>query len=275
MSKSQILNLTPPAPKVEQIKHYFYIEKIIMLYLKQHINYSTYMKNTLQIFNSIFIYLRTFIVLIIFGFFAIIFIILAPKYSYRIGSKLSYLLFKSFGIKYKIIGTIPDNGPFVIMHNHSSFLDLFFLPIVIKEKYTGIIAAKNFKIPIIGLILKRMKGIPIHRKNKIQSRKSIEIAQKRIKEGYHIAIFPEGTRTITGKLSQLKKGGFHMAINTNTQILPVIIKGLYDIKPKTRWTINTSIEARMIIEKPINTTDQSVDTLINKVNNLFIKHGLE
>ena len=233
------------------------------------------MKNTLQIFNSIFIYLRTFIVLIIFGFFAIIFIILAPKYSYRIGSKLSYLLFKSFGIKYKVIGTIPDNGPFVIMHNHSSFLDLFFLPIVIKEKYTGIIAAKNFKIPIIGLILKRMKGIPIYRKNKIQSRKSIEIAQKRIKEGYHIAIFPEGTRTITGKLSQLKKGGFHMAINTNTQILPVIIKGLYDIKPKTRWTINTSIEARMIIEKPINTTDQSVDTLINKVNNLFIKHGLE
>ena len=31
----------------------------------------------------------------------------------------------------------------------------------------------------------------------------------------------------------------------------------------------------MIIEKPINTIDQSVDNLINKVNNLFIKHGLE
>ena len=66
-----------------------------------------------------------------------------------------------------------------------------------------------------------------------------------------------------------------MAVNAKVKILPVIIKGLYDIKPKTRWTINTSIEAKMIIEKPINTINQSVDTLINKVNNLFIKHGLE
>ena len=79
-----------------------------------------------------------------------------------------------------------------------------------------------------------MKGIPIHRKNKTHSRKSIEIAQELIKEGNHTAIFPEGTRTITGKLSQLKKGGFHMAINTKIKILPVIVKGLYDIKPKTR-----------------------------------------
>ena len=233
------------------------------------------MKNIFQIFNSIFIYLRTLIILVILGGPAIIFMILVPKYSHKIASKLSYLLFKSFGVKYKIIGTIPNNGPFVIMHNHSSFLDLFFLPIIIKEKYTGIIAAKNFKIPIIGSILHRMKGIPIHRKNKTHSRKSIEIAQELIKEGYHIAIFPEGTRTITGKLSQLKKGGFHMAINSKVKILPIIIKGLYDIKPKTRWTINNSIEAIMIIEKPINTIDQSVDNLINKVNNLFIKHGLE
>ena len=132
------------------------------------------MKNIFQIFNSIFIYLRTLVVLITLGPFAIIFMILAPKYSYKIASKLSYILFKSLGVKYKILGAFPDNGPFVIMHNHSSFLDLFFLPIVLKEKYTAIIAAKNFKIPIIGSILRRMKGIPIHRKNKLQSRKSIE-----------------------------------------------------------------------------------------------------
>ena len=66
-----------------------------------------------------------------------------------------------------------------------------------------------------------------------------------------------------------------MAINSKVKILPIIIKGLYDIKPKTRWTINNSIEAIMIIEKPINTINQSVDSLINKVNNLFIKHGLK
>ena len=234
-----------------------------------------YMKNLFQVLNSIFIYLRTLIVLVILGPPVIIFMFLVPEYSYKAASVFSYLIFKSLGVKYKISGAFPDNGPYVIMHNHSSFLDIFFLPIVIKGKYTGIIAAKNFKIPIIGLIMRSMKGIPIHRKNMIHSRKSIEIAQKRIKEGYHIAIFPEGTRTITGKLSQFKKGGFHMAVNAKVKILPVIVKGLYDIKPKTRWTIDTSIRAEMIFEKPINTLNKSVDDLIDQVNNLFLKHGLE
>ena len=234
-----------------------------------------YMNNLFQVLNSIFIYLRTLIVLVILGPPVIIFMILVPEYGYKAASVFSYIIFKSLGVRYKISGDFPDNGPYVIMHNHSSFLDIFFLPFVIKGKYTGIIAAKNFKIPIIGLMMRSMKGIPIHRKNMIHSRKSIEIAQERIKEGYHIAIFPEGTRTITGKLSQFKKGGFHMAVNAKVKILPVIVKGLYDIKPKTRWTIDTSIRAEMIFEKPINTLNKSVDDLIDQVNNLFLKHGLE
>ena len=228
-----------------------------------------------KILNSLFIYLRTLIALILLAPPIVILIALLPKYSMKIASMLSYILFKSFGIKYKVIGTFPNTGPFVIMHNHSSFLDLFFLPIIIKKNYTGIIAAKNFKIPLIGFILNRMKAIPIHRKNKMKAMKSIDIAQKRIKDGYHVAIFPEGTRTITGKLSPLKKGGFHMAVNAGANILPIVVKGLYEIKPKTRWTIDTSIVAEMIIDEPINTKNQSIDSLITKVHNVFTKHGLE
>ena len=66
-----------------------------------------------------------------------------------------------------------------------------------------------------------------------------------------------------------------MAVNTKVKILPVIVKGLYDIKPKTRWTIYVSIRAEIIIEKRINTFNQSVDDLIDVVNNLFLNHGLE
>ena len=91
------------------------------------------------------------------------------------------------------------------MHNHSSFLDMFFIPIIMKGKYTGVIAAKNFKIPIINIALKKLKAIPIFRSNRAQAIQGIKVAEKRIKEGFNIVIFPEGTRTITGKLSQLKQ----------------------------------------------------------------------
>ena len=54
-----------------------------------------------------------------------------------------------------------------------------------------------------------------------------------------------------------------MAINTNTQILPVIVKGLYNIKPRNRWTINNDI-AKMIIAKPINVANKTVEELLQE-----------
>ena len=229
----------------------------------------------LKIIYSTYIYLRTLIFLLLASIPAIIIIIIAPSKAHRVGSFLAKCLFKCFCIRFQIHGSFPTDGPYVIMHNHSSFLDMFFLPIVIKGKYTGVVAAKNFRIPIIGQIIKRMKAIPIQRTNRENALRGIEIAQNLLNKGYHIAIFPEGTRTISGKLAQLKKGGFHLAVNTKAKILPVVVKGLFQIKPKTRWTIDNKIKAEMIIEKPIDTINKSVDELIDQVNEFFIKHGLE
>jgi len=170
-------------------------------------------------------------------------------------------LFKCLLVKYKIIGEFPVQGPYILMHNHSSFLDMFFLPMVIKGKYTGVIAAKNFKLPIMR------SGSLANALN------SIKIAEQRIKEGFHVAILPEGTRTLTGKLLPFKKGGFHMALNTKTKILPVIIKGLYQIKPRNRWNIKTGL-ATMIISQPIEVANKSIDQLIEETRNVFLKHNL-
>ena len=159
------------------------------------------------------------------------------------------------------------------MHNHTSFLDLFLIPSIINGKYTGIIAAKNFKIPLIGLILKRIKGIPIYRKNHNKAIESLRIAENYLKSGYHIAIFPEGTRTITGQLNTFKKGGFHMALNTNTKILPIIVQGLYSIKPKTRWTIKPGI-VKITILDPINVVNKSVDELMSETRKLYLENTL-
>ena len=107
----------------------------------------------LKIIYSTYIYLRTLIFLLLASIPAIIIIIIAPSKAHRVGSFLAKCLFKCFGIRFQIYGSFPTDGPYVIMHNHSSFLDMFFLPIVIKGKYTGVVAAKNFRIPIIGQII--------------------------------------------------------------------------------------------------------------------------
>jgi len=160
------------------------------------------------------------------------------------------------------------------MHNHSSFLDLFLLPTIIEGKYTGIVAQKNFKIPIVGSLLKKLNAIPIQRSNLNAAKHSIQLAEDLIKKGFHIAIFPEGTRTITGKISKFKKGGFHMAVNTKTKILPIIVEGLFSIKPKNRWTIIPQ-PVKLIIKDPIDVLNKSVDDVLEEVESIYLNHELK
>ena len=223
---------------------------------------------------SIWLYGKTLFFIILFFPFLIGVAIFKPSLMYKYARFLSKGIFYSLNIKRQIIGKFPDDGPYILMHNHSSFLDLFFLPTVIKGKYTGLVAAENFQIPLIGSILRRLNAIPIHRFNHTKALDALKLAEQRVQEGYHLAIFPEGTRTITGELSPFKKGGFHMAINTQTPILPVIVKGLYTIKPKTRWTIKTGT-ATMIIKEPISVINKTVDELLEETRSIYLNYDLK
>ena len=167
---------------------------------------------------SIWLYFKTLIFVILFFPLMIFIAIFFPSLLYKYARFLSKGIFWCFNIKREIIGEFPDDGPYILMHNHTSFLDLFFLPTVIKGKYTGVVADKNFKIPLIGSILHRLNAIPIHRFNHAKAIDAIKVAEQKIQDGYHIAIFPEGTRTIDGKLQKFKKGGFIHLYSHTSQI---------------------------------------------------------
>ena len=114
----------------------------------------------------------------------------------------------------------------------------------------------------------------LYRKNKTKAIEAIKQAEHIIKDlGYHIVIFPEGTRTTTGELQPFKKGGFHMAINTQTPIIPVVVKGGFRFKPKNRWYIKPSI-INIDVGSPIDVKEYSsndVDLLLNKTHSVFQK----
>jgi len=223
---------------------------------------------------SIWLYSKTCLFVIIFFPWILFLPFILPSYLYVYARFLSKGIFWCFNIKRSIIGEFPQNGPYILMHNHSSFLDLFLMPTIIDGKYTGIVAKKIFSIPLIGSILKRINAIPIKRSDIKSAKASITIAETFIKQGFHIAIFPEGTRTITGQLNPFKKGGFHMAINTQTQILPIIVQGLYSIKPKNRWTIHPG-EVKIIIKEPIQSINKSVNELLEEIQSIYLDYDLK
>ena len=183
------------------------------------------------------------------------------------------LILLSFGVFPRVVGSFPKDGTFIIMMNHSSFLDVFLFPLVPKGPYSGVTAVENFRYPIFSSLIRRLKAIPIDRKNKRLAILSIKKAEEVLKSGIHIGILPEGSRTTTGKMRALKKGGFHMALNTRTSIVPVGISGAFTCKPKNRWWL---VPGSIIINigDPINYGEfknLSVDELLNRVE-LKIKY---
>ena len=228
----------------------------------------------LRLISPIFYLLGT-IYFIIFGIYIIIF-------SFLFGSKklhptlpfLTRIQLLLLGAWVKRKNKIPKHGQYIIMMNHSSFADVFFSVQSLRGKYTAILASFNFKIPIWSTMLRSFNAIPVYRKNKTKAIEAIKHAEYIIKNlGYHIVIFPEGTRTINGKLQPFKKGGFHMAINTKTPIIPVFVKGGFKFKPKNRWYIKPSI-IDIEVGEPIAVKDYSisdVDLLLNKTHAIFKK----
>ena len=60
-----------------------------------------------------------------------------------------------------IKGEFPSDGTYIIMMNHSSFLDVFLFPLIPRGAYTGITAVENFQYPIFSLLIGRLKAIRI------------------------------------------------------------------------------------------------------------------
>jgi 1-acyl-sn-glycerol-3-phosphate acyltransferase len=76
-----------------------------------------------------------------------------------------------------------------------------------------------------------------------------------------VALFPEGTRTTSGKINPFYRGFIYLFKTRNISILPVTLNGFYDLKPKNRFYINFRSKLEVVIHKPIPKED-----LINKTD---------
>ncbi len=116
---------------------------------------------------------------------------------------------------------LPE-GPYVILANHISYLDIFLMySILPKNEFLFLGKGELLKYPIIGAYFKTM-NIPVHRGNRMKAARSIVQASKEAKKGWSIAIFPEGGIPYENpKMKHFKSGAFQLAKNLNLPIVPM------------------------------------------------------
>lgn len=170
----------------------------------------------------------------------------------------SRIILAIFNIKVKTSGleNIAEKRNYIYISNHASAMDIPALICAIPDQIRFLAKQELGKIPLWGWLLKHGGYILIDRKNPKRAIKSIQKAIEKIKNGVSVLVFAEGTRSIDGKLLPFKRGGFMLAIKSNTPIVPVTILGSHKIMQKHKLEINPGM-IEILIDKPIQTENFS------------------
>ncbi len=146
------------------------------------------------------------------------------KYVYHfILSKFTWsMMYIMVNVKKRVIDTQYANfsQPAVIIANHQSFLDILSM-VMLHPKLVLLTNNWVWNSPVFGAVARMADFYPVAR----GAETSIGLLAGRVKHGYSIVIFPEGTRSADGDIKRFHKGAFYLAEQLNLDILPVLIHG--------------------------------------------------
>ena len=148
---------------------------------------------------------------------------------------LKPLLRSIYRIRVEGLGNVPRRGPAIIAANHLSFLDSFFIPLVVKRRRVTYLAkADYFKSWKTSWFFKMVGQIPMDRSGGSKSKQALDTAVEVLEEGNLLGIYPEGTRSPDGYLHRGRTGVARLALTTGVPVIPCGLVGTQEVMPKER-----------------------------------------
>jgi 1-acyl-sn-glycerol-3-phosphate acyltransferase len=146
----------------------------------------------------------------------------------------------------------PAGESFVIMSNHQSLYDV---PVIYQSLHRRIrMVAKQelFRVPIWGRAMRGAGFIALDRQHRDKSREALLASADVLHTGTSIWIAPEGTRSADGSLGDFRKGGFHLALQSECRILPVSISGTRAVLPAKGAHVSDGCTVEVTVHQPID-----------------------
>ena len=138
------------------------------------------------------------------------------------------------GIRSRVTGLekVPSAGSYVVVSSHTSHLDGPAIVRALPHPVYFVIKKELTRIPLWGQAVVRIGFIAVDRSDSEKARAEMAHAADAIRAGRRILVFAEGTRSPDGRLQPFKKGGFHLAVESQVPILPVVVNGSHRLLPK-------------------------------------------
>ncbi|WP_448569744.1 lysophospholipid acyltransferase family protein [Thermus sp.] len=193
-----------------------------------------------------------------------------PNPVYRAAWYLArFLLHLLFGYRVERAEKVPEEGPVILAANHLSILDPIAIGAGIKRPVSFLARADVFRLPLLSWLLPRLYAIPVERGTGDLS--AIKGAIRALEKGMAFGIFPEGTRSRSGRLQPFKTGVAAIAYRTGSPVVPVAVVGTEKAWPVGRKLFRLRQPIRVVYGDPIpvprktKVTHQELENLTREI----------
>jgi 1-acyl-sn-glycerol-3-phosphate acyltransferase len=129
---------------------------------------------------------------------------------------------------------VPESGGVLLISNHLSYLDVFFLGMPLRRPL-NYVARSTLFVPVLATLIRSVGGFPIQREGMGAS--GMKETLKRLRGGGIVTLFPEGTRSRDGELGPLKPGIAVLVQRAGVPVVPVGLAGTFEVWPRSRMLL--------------------------------------
>lgn len=176
----------------------------------------------------------------------------------------SSLLLRLVRVRLSVEGQVPDFNDgrrYLLLCNHSSHYDIPATFVALPGSIRMLTKKELFRIPFFGRAMRLAEFPSLDRHNREQALKDLEIAKRMMESGIVLWAAPEGTRSRDGRLLPFKKGCFHLALDTQAVIVPVVINGIHRVLPARTWQFNLGQAVCLRVGEPLDVSGYGVEQL--------------
>lgn len=141
--------------------------------------------------------------------------------------------------------------------NHTSYMDTPVVFSALPFQFRILAKKELWSMPFIGWYLNRSGQIPIDTDNPRAALSSLSAGVKALRLGMPLFVFPEGSRTPDGELQAFLSGAAFLAIRTQVPLVPIALRGVYDLLPIHTHHLYPG-DLLLMVGEPIDTTGMTL-----------------
>ena len=139
---------------------------------------------------------------------------------------------------------------YVMVANHLSFLDILVL-FRLFTHFKWVSKIENFRVPFIGWNMSLNRYIKLRRGDRGSVVQMMRACERTLADGNPIMMFPEGTRSPSGRMRAFKPGAFELALRAESPLLPIAIEGTHRALPKRGFVLQGRHPIRVTVLEEI------------------------